>query len=512
MITNKEVTAKRKEGKAGKEGALDEAYQMALQLMSAPHVDEWDIKAFGWCLIDLIKRDTQTGNQQNLAHYRQQLETIKVDPKDEILLNGVRNALSLFTINPIKAETMASLFDFSQAISKLNKEKMFSDALKYFKGNKSEFTPVQIGANKFIVYEVIAALIELNHYDAVFAFIEQHKVILESKSFSFLLKKVKNKTTPNWIFTNKFCDLVSVDSLSTECRTGEVVVKGEKKETEFASNKEDWYAIKTKALFETKQYEECFDLSKIALHAFEKFHYSNDTWFVRKIALCKKHLGKSEEAITELQQVLSRKKEWYIQKELAELYFEKGETEKAFKLSIDAANNFGDLDYKIDLLVLLGKLLEIKEEKDLAFKHYNLSKLLRIREDENKIKWSVPNELYNKLKSFGIQEAPLDKLSELKRELKKYWDSFKPQQQPQGNRTQSQTNNQHFTGNIFKILHNDEKGADGFLKFDANKSIYFRVSATDEIIKKIIIGLEVEFEILSATDDKKERAMQLKIK
>lgn len=94
MITNKEVTAKRKEGKAGKEGALNEAYQMALQLMSAPHVDEWDFKAFGWCLIDLIKRDVQAGNQQNLAHYRKQLEAIKVDPKDDVLLKGVRNALS----------------------------------------------------------------------------------------------------------------------------------------------------------------------------------------------------------------------------------------------------------------------------------------------------------------------------------------------------------------------------------------------------------------------------------
>ncbi len=89
MITSKEVFAKRKEG------ALDEAYQMALQLISAPHVDEWDFKAFGWCLIDLIKRDVHAGSQQNLAHYRQQLETIKIDPKDDVLLKGVRNALSL---------------------------------------------------------------------------------------------------------------------------------------------------------------------------------------------------------------------------------------------------------------------------------------------------------------------------------------------------------------------------------------------------------------------------------
>ena len=43
---------------------------------------------------------------------------------------------------------MASLFDFSQAISKLNKEKKFSEALWYIKDGKSEFTTAQIGLNK----------------------------------------------------------------------------------------------------------------------------------------------------------------------------------------------------------------------------------------------------------------------------------------------------------------------------------------------------------------------------
>ncbi|MDY0222677.1 MAG: hypothetical protein RBR67_16220 [Desulfobacterium sp.] len=89
MMTNKEVFAKRKEG------AIDEAYQMALQLMRAPDIDEWDFKALAWCLIDLIKRDANAGQIQNLAHYRQQLEIIKVNPNDDILQKGVGYALSL---------------------------------------------------------------------------------------------------------------------------------------------------------------------------------------------------------------------------------------------------------------------------------------------------------------------------------------------------------------------------------------------------------------------------------
>lgn len=89
MITSKEVFAKRKEG------AIDEAYQMALELMAAPQVDDWDRKAFGWCLIDLIKRDVKNGNTENLPHYRRQLESIKFDPSDDVLSKGVRHALSL---------------------------------------------------------------------------------------------------------------------------------------------------------------------------------------------------------------------------------------------------------------------------------------------------------------------------------------------------------------------------------------------------------------------------------
>jgi hypothetical protein len=88
MSTSKEVFAKRKEG------AIDEAYRMALELMGSPQADGWDRKAFCWCLIDLIKRDAKTG-QENLPHYRKQLESVEVDPADEVLSRGIRNALSL---------------------------------------------------------------------------------------------------------------------------------------------------------------------------------------------------------------------------------------------------------------------------------------------------------------------------------------------------------------------------------------------------------------------------------
>lgn len=104
------------------------------------------------------------------------------------------------------------------------------------------------------------------------------------------------------------------------------------------------------------RFQECFQVSKLAIDTFETFHYSNDVWFARRIALSKMNLGRTSDAITELEQVLRRKKDWFIQKELAVLYLEVDKPDKAFSLAIAAINNFGDLEYKVDLLFLLGGL------------------------------------------------------------------------------------------------------------------------------------------------------------
>ena len=93
MITSKEVFAKRKAG------AIDEAYQMALQVMGTQDVGEWDRKALGWCLVDLIKRDALAGNRQNLEHYQRQLDGLQIAPDDAVLQKGIRNALLLCNPN-----------------------------------------------------------------------------------------------------------------------------------------------------------------------------------------------------------------------------------------------------------------------------------------------------------------------------------------------------------------------------------------------------------------------------
>lgn len=472
-----------------------------------------------------------------------------------------------------------SIIEFSQAILKLNKEKKYAEALKFFKENKVQFSEEQIAGNVYLIAGMITALRHTNNFDNAFKFLNHYKLSIDyntkeivlnaygwllfskfkaenllndnhhieteifedeetiddtgnyhfnkseiiqlienfiplslcfdnefaysvlSNLFNSVLKAEKKKPNASWQFVSDFCNKINPELLKTECRTIDVVRKGEKKPMELASDKENWFAYKSKALMKLGKFQECYDVSKLALETFEKFHYSNDIWFARRIALSKKNLGNSEEAIKELQQILRKKKEWFIQKELAELYKEQGNNDKAFDLAIDAINNFGDLEFKIDLLYLLGELLKAKGDTDMAFKHYALSMIIRQSEE-----WSVPEKLINAINQFQNEKTPLEKLPALKSELKKYWNSFKFQ--PERNTIQ----NKKASGKIDKILHNDEKGADGFIKYNGNKSVYFRVNADDVLIRKIIVGLEVVFKIIPATADKKEKAIQVREK
>ena len=311
---------------------------------------------------------------------------------------------------------------------------------------------------------------------------------LISNLFTIVIKSEKQRPTPNWELINDFCDEFDPNKLSVECRTIKVERKGKMRDMELASDREFWFASKTKALFKLEDWTQCFELSKKALASFEVFHYSNDIWFARNIALAKKNLGNSSEAISELKIILNTKKEWFIQKELAELYFETNDIENAFEYAMQAITNFGPLEFKINLLFLLGKILSLKNDNELAFKHYSLSKLLRQNEG-----WKIPQELDEKLEAFDYPEIPADDISKLKSELKNYWSTLGTME-----------------GVIFKILNDNERGKDGFLKCN-NTEHYFSVSADFHLTPRVGMNTKVLFQLRSPIAGKKASAKIIKI-
>jgi tetratricopeptide (TPR) repeat protein len=255
-------------------------------------------------------------------------------------------------------------------------------------------------------------------------------------------------------------------------------------------------------------------ISKKALELFQKFHYSNDLWFARRIALVKKHIGNPEDAINDLLGVLRKKREWFIQKEIAELYYEKKDFENAILFAIQAVLNSGDLEYKVDLLYLIGLILKEQGESELAYKHYSLSKLIRIKES-----WRVPKKLLDAMNVLQLPPYPVSEFSNLKNELRGYWKSLNPvshENQKFQKRDYSKLNNsssiyEKSQGKVEKILHNNAEGLDGFIRTSDNRGVYFRLNPEVEIVKNIAVGTQVEFVVLPGKDGKKERAINIKL-
>lgn len=444
---------------------------------------------------------------------------------------------------------MNNFNQFVNQIQEYKKSNQFQQVLDYFKKEKVNFSSEQISNDKFLISNIITSLRKINKSHFVNNFIASYNILINentdeillnaygwslydicksevshnnynkekllqivqypiylislkksdfsysiiSNIFRLILKVEKHKLNPDWNFINNFCNLFNPEILSLECGTSEI--RG--KTTEFASDKENWYATKSKALFELNHFQECYEVSKLAISNIDSFHYNNDLWFARRIALSKKALGNINEAIEGLEEIYKKRREWFIKKELADLYFEIGEIEKSFEYAIDAIckNGFSKLEFKIGLILLIGKILKAQNKIDLSIKHFLLVKIIR---EENG--WKLPQELTDELNQINLETISHESL---KRELIKYWQSLQPKQ------NNFIRKNNLLIGNIKTILNDNEKGKNGFLTSNG-KDYYFLLPKHIKFIDKIQLNTKVKFEILQL-EDGKERAKILKI-
>jgi len=280
------------------------------------------------------------------------------------------------------------------------------------------------------------------------------------------------------IWTEKldpFC--LSIDCFSYRDEEGKM--------REISSHKEKYYALRTKALEETRQYEECLKLSNEALSCLKKFHFDNDIWFKRRVALCNGHLGQKELAIEELKQILFRKRDWFIQYEIANFCLDLKRLSDAFEYAVDAALNYGRLEYKCELFFLLGKILQTQGKLEDAKKHILLS--YQLRKDNN---WKIPQELQFNVKELQVDVNNTLTSKQIYQELKGYWQFTKKSNSPK------------LRGKIKNILPNDIAG---FISDENNKDYYFKIKDFTGRKNDIRRGLEVEFSLEKSYDKKKER-------
>jgi len=253
----------------------------------------------------------------------------------------------------------------------------------------------------------------------------------------------------------EWCDRVQPEQLSNVPGRGP---DGKGRTVEYASDREKWYACRCKALFDLGRYQECIQQAEQALSELPTLHHDNDIWFRWRIALSKAELGDKETAISELQDLLSRKKDWFIHHRIAQYLLDLGRTDEALERTVEAVLGPGpsDLGFKWELFLLMGRIFQARSEMDQARKHVLLAAKVRQEED-----WKIPPELSQAVSEMGVDMSSQISAQDLYRELRRDWKSLKVADMPQGQ------------GEIKNMLSN---GKAGFIRGDDGQDYYFQVN------------------------------------
>lgn len=432
---------------------------------------------------------------------------------------------------------MSNFNNFVNDIISLKKSQQYDEALKVFKKEKCNFDTKQILDHNLLLSSIIMSLRKTNNVDAVFKFVKiyninidenLHEMVLNaygwavydkykkdtlhqnvnkhsflnlfqnlipllvtkksdysysvlSNIFKTIIKTEKENQNKDYKYINDFCNIFDPNTMSKETS----IVQIKNKDKEIASDFESWYQNKSKALFELEDFQECYKVSKLALENIDSFHYNNDLWFARRIALSKKEFGNTTEAIEDLEKIFKKKKEWFIQKELADLYFEVGNIKKSFEYAIEAicTNGFGKLEFKIGLIFLLGKILKAQKKKELAYKHFTAIRIIREQHE-----WKITQELQDELDSTKVENTDQNPI----KELIKYWKA-----------QTSRKKENILTGTIKRILHNNEKGKNGFLTSN-DVDYYFTLPFHLNFTKDVELGSTISFISIEQESGKKK--------
>lgn len=449
--------------------------------------------------------------------------------------------------------------ELSQNIHKYIVDKNYDVALSYFKQNKTGLNLSEISNNDYLISDMLSALRMTKSFEAAFRFIEIYdvhidintsfrvlnsygwliynifkKIQAEEKNIenSFLsnwnlknitliylktLNKIgnsdfnkmvdylfrviinyeKSKLNQDWHFISSLCELVNPNLLSDECYNVAFENKGKTKEVELASTQEEWYVVYSKSLWETSRYKKCISVCNNACNILKSLHYDNLVWFKRRIAQCYMKTNNIDEAILIYEEILLKKTEWFILKEVSECYFKKGEMDKALSIGRKAASSFGPINFKVELLELIGDILVKQDNLKLAWLHFRL--VQKIREAEN---WKENNVLTYKLKNLAPYPDSFESLSkdQLKQKLIPFWNDK--------NDNKDLRNTKKLKGTIFKLLQPKTTGTDGFLKSDTGKIFYFFLPSSHPSYNNLKNDVTLEFEPLETA--KGDKAIKIK--
>ena len=264
--------------------------------------------------------------------------------------------------------------------------------------------------------------------------------------------------------------------------------KGRKRE--LASHFERYFTYRCKALFELCRYDDAIALCNHALEKISSFHYDNDIWLERLIALSWYHRGDYQKSADKLEQLVLRKPIWFMQHELALAYLKMGNRHQALLYMIKAALNDGEWALKINLITQIGDLLWYDGNREMARLHLEVILLIRLR-----MEWGIHQPLQAKMTEREVLLPDIAHWHKCSSLLKQWWAH------------QQNANLPKLQGKIIRIL---GEGHAGFIQ-SGNKSYFFKSREFKAHSSKMQINQKVTFTTTDSYDPAKKRATVIAI-
>jgi hypothetical protein len=256
---------------------------------------------------------------------------------------------------------------------------------------------------------------------------------------------------------------------------------------ELASDVENYFALKTKALLKLERYQDCKDCCAAALQTLTTFHYNNDLWFKMRIALAEEGLGNHEQSEILLKDLLNCRAgndKWFLYRDIAEVYYEKQDFDKAWKYSVNAAFHGNEPQFLINLYLLQARIL-FKLERSAEGKV--LAELVAgILKEQG---WREKPEHSKLFQFYSVDPTNVDSVQNTIKQAKEFWgkERYKGHAKVQG-----------------KIINVHKNGKIGRIKINSNDIIEFQRKALNKRVKNLeeLKGAVVEFYIMDSFEGK----------
>lgn len=231
------------------------------------------------------------------------------------------------------------------------------------------------------------------------------------------------------------------------------------------SKKEKYYDWATKSYLKTMEYERCIETSKTALNTLKRFIDDGDVWYKWRIAKSLIELNRLKEALTYYEEVIEVKNNWYMYRDIAEIYYRLNKSQEALKYICPAVLSKESNNTKANIFYLCYKVFKTFN-MDMAIKHAQLYYLLQKEQG-----YGIPYEI----EKLNFDSDKLSK-SLLEREIRALWIKYKFKDQKL----------QHGTVTTFNHDRNY-----GFIKTQNDETIFFHKN--DYKGSSVDVGQQVSF-------------------